>query len=129
MSQTFTIPGAPVPKERARITRRGRFTPPRTVAYERKVKLCALAARIQRIAGDVALMLVMYFPDKRRRDFDNISKSICDGLNGVAWEDDSQVKEWHGTINVDRANPRVEVWVWPRKYGKTLATVEGRPNA
>lgn len=129
MKPSFVVFGVPVPKERARVTKYGAFTPARTVAYEKKVRMSAVMARVAKLAGDVALMLVMYFPDKRRRDFDNISKSICDGLNGVAWEDDSQVKEWHGTINVDRANPRVEVWVWPRAYGKTLATVEGKPNA
>lgn len=33
-------------------------------------------------------------------DWDNIAKAVCDGLNGVAWKDDSQV-----------ADGRVERWV------------------
>jgi Holliday junction resolvase RusA-like endonuclease len=33
----------------------------------------------------------VFAPDKRRRDLDNIAKSILDGCNGVLWADDAQV--------------------------------------
>ena len=34
---------------------------------------------------------------KRFGDIDNLSKSILDGLNGIAFEDDSQVAELHAS--------------------------------
>jgi Holliday junction resolvase RusA-like endonuclease len=49
-------------------------------------------------------------PDKRRRDLQNFSDTICDALNGVLYEDDSQIttllmrkvwgKEWELLISV-----------------------------
>lgn len=115
MKVTFTIPGVPIPKERARITRNGRFTPQRTREYEAKVRMCALTGGVRRIAGPVVLSLALYLPDHRRRDCENIQKAIQDALNGIAYEDDSQVHEWHGRIAFDKANPRAVV---------TLASVE-----
>jgi Holliday junction resolvase RusA-like endonuclease len=50
-------------------------------------------------------------PDKRRRDADNCVKSICDGLNGVLWDDDAQVVEMSVRKDLDRDNPRAEVTV------------------
>jgi hypothetical protein len=40
----FMVPGAPVPCARARVTRRGTFTPPRTARYEQRVAFVARAA-------------------------------------------------------------------------------------
>jgi Holliday junction resolvase RusA-like endonuclease len=38
-----------------------------------------------------AVAISVFAPDKRRRDLDNIAKSILDGCNGVLWDDDAQV--------------------------------------
>lgn len=35
-------------------------------------------------------------PFTTKPDVDNLLKTVLDGLNGVAWEDDSQVTELHG---------------------------------
>jgi len=32
-----------------------------------------------------------FFPDKRAPDIDNALKAAFDGINGLAWEDDSQI--------------------------------------
>lgn len=109
MSITFTVPGIPIPKERARVTSRGTFTPEKTRAYEAKVKLCARAASVRKIDGPVSLLLELYLPDRRRRDCENIQKAIQDALNGIAYQDDSQVKEWHGCIRLDPEHPRAVV--------------------
>lgn len=42
---------------------------------------------------DVAVELVLYPPDRRRRDLDNYCKSVFDALTHAGlWRDDSQIK-------------------------------------
>jgi Holliday junction resolvase RusA-like endonuclease len=55
--------------------------------------------------------LVIYLPDRRRRDIDNINKALLDGMTGVLWRDDSQAVVKDNTPRLDRKNPRVEVEV------------------
>lgn len=113
MRYRFEVPGVPTPKARARVTSRGTFTPDSTRKYESKVRLCAYTAGVKKIAGPVVLSLVLYMPDRRRRDGENIQKAIQDALNGLAYDDDSQVTEWHGRMEVDKANPRAVVTLEP----------------
>ena len=91
----FTIPGRPVPKARPRLGVRGRkayvYTPPETREYERLVGWVAKSAGCRPVEGPVSVALSVYV--KGRLDADNIAKSILDGLNGVAYEDDDQVIE------------------------------------
>ncbi len=114
---SFTVEGPPVPKARARRGKGGRhYTPAQTRAYESRVRWLAIAAASAagwRPIADAsyALDLVVVFPDARRRDLDNVTKSLCDALNGVAWLDDSQVAELHVRRGIDRASPRVEVTI------------------
>lgn len=115
---TFTIPGAPIGKGRARATIAGgharMYTPEKTVSYE---GLVAHSAKVA-MAGEplidgpasVRLEIVCQVPaswsQKKRRaalsgtvypttkpDIDNVEKAIFDGLNGVVWSDDVQVVE------------------------------------
>ena len=51
----------------------------------------------------------MVHKDRRRRDNDNITKTIKDALNGIAYVDDSQVAEEHFYRSIDRDAPRVEI--------------------
>lgn len=111
---TFSVPGPPHGKGRARSTRTGRhYTPAKTVEYEALVAAQAkLAMRGQKpFNGPVAVeMEVIHTPpaswSKKRAqeaknglgghlatkpDLDNVAKSIGDGANGVVWNDDSQI--------------------------------------
>jgi Holliday junction resolvase RusA-like endonuclease len=90
----FTIPGKPQPKQRARSGRGGQFyTPTETRAYMDLVGMCGLVARVAGWPMDARykIRLELYYPDRRRRDGDNVMKAVKDGLNGILWEDDSQV--------------------------------------
>jgi len=46
---------------------------------------------------------------KGRADVDNLSKSILDGLNGIAFEDDSQVVDLHVHKRKVKTDERVEI--------------------
>ncbi|MDD3655055.1 MAG: RusA family crossover junction endodeoxyribonuclease [Desulfotomaculaceae bacterium] len=91
----ITVPGRPVPKGRPRLGVRGRkafiYTPPATREYEKLVGWVAKSAGCRPVEGPVSVALSVYV--KGRLDADNIAKSILDGLNGVAYEDDDQVVE------------------------------------
>ncbi len=109
----FTVEGVPRPKARARRGAGGRwYTPEATRAYEDAVSVAARTARgAEPFEGTVRLSVALWLPDLRRRDIDNCAKSICDALNGIAYEDDSQIAELIIRRHVDRERPRTEVIV------------------
>ncbi|NPV72116.1 MAG: RusA family crossover junction endodeoxyribonuclease [Firmicutes bacterium] len=102
----ITIPGRPVPKERPAVT--GRYvrvyTPPRTRAYQEQVAAAALEQGCKPLTGPVSMRLVFYLCDDRQGDLSNMIKSVEDGLNGIAYDDDAQVK--HIVAYVRRAKRR-----------------------
>lgn len=115
MSIRFTVPGRPVPKQRPRVYSHGRrvqvYTPPETRAYEEAVALFARRVCPEPLTGPVRLRVRVYFRDGRAPDLSNCIKSIEDGLNGVAYIDDSQVKAVEAWLCVDddeRAEVEVE---------------------
>ena len=57
----------------------------------------------------VSLSLVLYFPDRKRRDLSNQPKLIEDALTGVVWNDDSQIDELIIVRDYDKRLPRVEL--------------------
>lgn len=123
MSQyLFSVPGEPRPKARARVVKGHAFTPPETVAYERKVRFYAVASKVRPLTGAVVLGLSFYLGNARRVDLDNLAKAVKDALNGAAWADDSQVTELRATKAIDRSNPRVVVWIEAAK------TVDTKPK-
>ncbi|VVE78152.1 RusA family crossover junction endodeoxyribonuclease [Pandoraea sputorum] len=116
----FIIDGKPEPKGRPRFCsingRTRSYSPGKTVAYEGKVASAAsvamMAAGAQTFSGAVLLQIGIHLPipaswSKKRRgralvgeiaatnkpDADNVLKAIKDGMNGVVYEDDSQVVE------------------------------------
>ena len=60
--------------------------------FRQQVRAAARAQKIEPIMEPLAVRIDMYPPDNRRRDADNVQKSILDALQhaGVFW-DDSQV--------------------------------------
>ena len=110
----FTIPGPARAKGRPRLGKGGRvFTPQKTVDYENLVKLSyrqergevylegAISAQIivhhkipksmpkykQKMAEDGTL-----YPTKKP-DLDNVAKAVLDSLNGICYDDDSQITQ------------------------------------
>ena len=124
----FIIPGEPKAKQRPRIGKWGAYTPEMTVQYENWVKECYLSQlKNKSLEGEIRANITAYFgiaksisKTKRadmvrgkirctkRPDVDNIAKIVLDSLNGIAYDDDSQIVE----LNVKKCyseNPCVEV--------------------
>ena len=130
----FTVPGTPVSKLRHRtfITKGGhqkQYTPQETILYENMVAICCREAmngtNQERAVGGVKLAARFYFgiartrsrqlgsgdPHTQRPDLDNCLKSIKDGLNGVAWNDDCCVCEIVASKHWTHEQPRAEITV------------------
>lgn len=128
---TFTVPSRPVPKARPRLGKFGNvYTPKRTSDYEKTVREAFMAGggiRARKINAPVHIKMYFYMPTAvknkdrptapsvSRPDIDNLIKAILDGLNGVAYADDSQVFRLEA-VKLTSNNPRTIVgvsWVSP----------------
>ena len=108
---TFTIPGKPFGKQRPRFGNGRTYTPKETVSFESTVRGYAMKAFDKPIEGPVRLTVLATFETPKswskkktadmihrhhtqKPDFDNIIKAIEDGMNRIAYIDDSQVAEY-----------------------------------
>lgn len=107
-SYTFEIPGEPVAKARPRFGKGKRvYTPTKSKDFEYLVANKAFEVIPSPLHGSVALNIDFELPRPkrliwktkpmprcycdRRPDIDNLVKSVCDGLNTIAFKDDGQV--------------------------------------
>lgn len=134
----FVLPGPPQPKQRARKGKNNAFyTPAETVRYERSLAQMA-ALRLPRgwtRDGVYRVHVHAVFEDHRRRDEDNVLKAVQDGLNGVTWNDDSQIVDARITKTVEQGRPRTEVAIErigdappKRRRRPVRATMSRRPS-
>lgn len=110
---TFIVQGKAVPKARPRVCRYRTYTPQKTKDYEELVAWNFKDQCNQKYEKPLALrvdiniyikplkankdktqkMLNGEIRPTTRPDIDNIAKSITDALNGIAYDDDSQIVE------------------------------------
>jgi crossover junction endodeoxyribonuclease RusA len=105
----FTIPGNPIPWERARSRGGQHFTAPRTRAHKTLVQAHARKARVPKLSGPVKLTATFYRASAHACDVDNLAKTIQDALNGLAYGDDRQIVWLTAVKSIDREHPRTEV--------------------
>lgn len=114
---TFMVPGQPVPKGRPRVLKNGQtYTDKRTREAEKAIGFAAKTALIQQrrnrpLTGPLSLTVYFHLKNRRRMDVDNLLKTVQDGLNGVAFEDDSQIVEVHAYKRMSCMDPRTGVCI------------------
>jgi len=117
----FTIPGPPVPCQRARSDGRQWYTPKRTKDFKELVgwvsRQAVGANREYPSAEALTLVCQFWLKDRTRRDLDNLVKGVKDGMTGIVWIDDSQVACELLCKYVDRSNPRTDVFVYRYEPG------------
>lgn len=79
----------------------------KALAYAKAFKQ-QVPAGCEMLAGDVCVHIKIYYAS-RRPDLDE--SLILDLLQGVAYENDRQVKEKHIVWGLDKENPRCEITV------------------
>jgi len=61
-------------------------------AYKAEVALLAKQHQVKPQTGPLAVSISVYPPDQRKRDLDNLCKSLLDAMTDAGfWEDDSQI--------------------------------------
>ena len=78
--------------------------------YKKRAGLMALQQRVRPLAGPLCVVAHVFRPE-RRGDLDNTAKALFDSLNGIAWDDDSQIVEIHMFRRDDKDRPRAEIEV------------------
>ena len=100
---TFNIPLKPKAKGRPRAGRNGMYTDKATREYEDAIRKTYLDLGLPKLEGNLQLactfqkdhinvtLVSVKEESKLRGDVDNYVKSLLDGLNGVAYDDDKQI--------------------------------------
>ena len=78
--------------------------------YRELVKKCIINPIVS-IKCPVEMHINVYFGDKRKRDIQGHLKCLIDSLQGIVYEDDSQIKLITAEKNYDKEIPRSEVIV------------------
>ncbi|WP_066353299.1 RusA family crossover junction endodeoxyribonuclease [Fervidicola ferrireducens] len=93
MEYHFVIPGRPVPAPR--MTNKSKFVRPealRYLEYKEKIGWFAQKSGVTKIDTDIEVECRFFINGGREPDIDKLVKAILDGLNGIAWSDDSKVR-------------------------------------
>ena len=87
------------------------FIPKKYKDYEKLIQEAAREAfQGEPIVGPVKMTIRLWFKDRRIRDAQNYPKTICDALNGICYNDDSQIVELFVT-KLKRDEPGLDVTV------------------
>ena len=132
----FEVIGKIQPKQRPRFVRKGAYiqtyTPEPTLRYQKLVADSYLEkyGNLKELTGALSVEITAFFnvpksySKKRRRelygkpntqhngDIDNVAKSVLDGLNGIAYDDDTIIYDLHITkyyVTSDEDTERVVV--------------------
>ena len=65
-------------------------------AYRKAVNLCLMehGVKTYELEGDLRVEIEVFPPDKRKRDIDNLLKSLLDSLtHAQVWKDDNQISD------------------------------------
>ena len=89
--------------------------------YKAQAGWLAKSQSAELLDGDIAVTLKLYRPQKKG-DIDNRIKVLLDTLQGVCFENDSQIVELHVFRYDDKNNPGVVVELWQVEDERTSNT-------
>lgn len=107
-TQTLVLPIGPSANRYWRVFRNMVVVSAEAKAYKQQVKIIGLQQRVRSLGGPIAVTIKVFRPAKMR-DLDNNLKVIMDALQGVLFDNDSQIVEIHAFRYDDKLNPRVEI--------------------
>lgn len=130
-ARNFIIPGEPVAKGRPKLSRYGTYTPKKTKEYEEHIKQeWRKNGYKEPLTGAVMVDITFYRSIQKssskaaktakltgkvkptvKPDLDNYIKAVLDGLNGLAWVDDSQIVNISATKEYS-LEPETVVLIW-----------------
>jgi Holliday junction resolvase RusA-like endonuclease len=89
----FVIHGEPMSKQRPRFNpKSGRaYTPAQTRNSEREISERYVETNAGVFEGAIGIEIQFFMGTKRRKDIDNLVKTVLDALNGIAFTDDHLV--------------------------------------
>jgi crossover junction endodeoxyribonuclease RusA len=91
---TVIVPGHPIPKGRPRMAPSGNvYTDKRTRDYERMVGLETKRRIHTPLVGELEVAIRLYFKGRVFADLDNCQKALLDGMQGVAFTNDKQIRK------------------------------------
>ena len=144
----FTLNLKPQPKQRPRFNSRSKrvFTEKETIKFERSVRTLAMSHISEPLIGSIGLDMTFVYPRLQsepksrperkykatRPDLSNLIKSLEDGLQSVAFNDDAQIV----SLNAEKVYgalgelPHIEVTIYQlNSYGRYKAGGERRERA
>ena len=102
----------PIVAFRAAVRLQGKIQIPKPIAGPVKLSILFLMPRPLKIVWKTRPMPRIPAISKRN-DWDNLSKAVCDALNGVAWEDDGQI--WDAQVQTlvcaGDEEPQTQIWI------------------
>ena len=108
----FEMEIEPIPQARARFGGGRCYESSRLREYKNTIAKLAKAKGAEKLQGALSVSIKLYrkFKATSRRfgDFDNLAKAVCDSLNGVCYDDDSQIVRC--TVEkIQSATPKIEI--------------------
>ena len=80
--------------------------------YQENVATLAIMQRVPKIPKPTEVCVtILWYREALRGDLDKRYSIMLDALQGIAYDNDSQIAEIHATRHLDRENPRMEVIV------------------
>lgn len=98
------------------------------ISSEAKMAVVNSDWNMEDIGDNMLYMDTIIFFNRRGRDADNIYKAIQDSMQGIVYNNDSQVLARTQKIMFDKNNPRVEVTIYPVSFVGIFNDEEGKDD-
>lgn len=132
----FRIKPIPKGRPRAGVTKTGKVyvtTPEETKQYEEQIRKATRFQypNSQPLRSELACFINLFCANRRCGDIDNLAKAILDGMQTVAFGNDSQIRSLYVELYYcgedDQGEPRSEVTITRRKSAAEYAHEEMTP--